>query len=146
MGGRYLACGRHAGGCGPTWHLAWLRILYATSRPHRRRSGRTGTERERARRGAQRARPRHSRERALGEIKRLRDRGTLTFEFSVSSAQPSRPLLPFRPKISKTTPCTVAKWLSAQAFSVIPKKHLTRRANQGHICIIPPIASRPWPC
>jgi hypothetical protein len=36
--------------------------------------------------------------------------------------------------------------LPAQAFSVIQKKHLTRRANQGHICIIPPFASRPRPC
>jgi hypothetical protein len=27
-----------------------------------------------------------------------------------------------QPKISKTTPCKVAKWLPAQALSVIPKK------------------------
>ena len=53
---------------------------------------------------------------------------------------------PFRPKTSKTTPCTVAKWLPARVFSVIPKNNLTRRANQGYIYIIPPFARRPSPC
>jgi hypothetical protein len=39
-----------------------------------------------------------------------------------------------------------SKWLLARVISVIPKNHLTRRANQGHIKIIPQFASRPWPC
>src|SRR6266702_5700656 len=77
MGRRYRPGGGHAAHCGDPGHLAWLRILYAPSRAHGRRSGRAGAERERARRGPRRTRPRHSRDRALGEVTRPRDRRTL---------------------------------------------------------------------